>query len=247
MIGVTPGPSGGMGDAVARVEAIQARISSMVGARLGAAAVPVFELPASAETPTASAGSVALREPETPAPAARTDAAPAPEVAASDAARSPEPVTPVADPPTGAAPGGGPTATPGPWAAKLSEQGQRWAPAIQAAADEAGIDASLLAALVRHESNFDPAVTSHAGAIGLAQLMPGTAAGLGVDPHDPYENLAGGARYLRAQLDRFGDPKLALAAYNAGPNRVAQAGGVPRIPETLAYVDRVIATWEQLR
>lgn len=132
-------------------------------------------------------------------------------------------------------------------AAKLPAHAQRWAPAIAAAAEKVGLDPTLLAALVRHESDFDQDVVSHAGAIGLAQLMPGTAGGLGVDPHDPIQNLAGGARYLRDQLDRFGSVDLALAAYNAGPNRVAQAGGVPRIAETTAYVRRVIDTWESLR
>ena len=133
------------------------------------------------------------------------------------------------------------------WVARLPEGGAQWAGAIEQAATEAGVDPALLAALVQHESGFDPEVVSHAGAIGLAQLMPGTAQGLGVDPHDPIENLRGGARYLREQLDRFGTPELALAAYNAGPNRVAQAGGVPRIAETQAYVPRVLSTWEQLR
>ena len=132
------------------------------------------------------------------------------------------------------------------WASRLPERGQRWAGAIQQAADDAGIDPRLLASLVQHESNFDPEARSHAGAIGLAQLMPGTAAGLGVDPHDPHENLAGGARYLRSQLDRFGSPELALAAYNAGPNRVAQAGGIPQIAETQAYVPRVMNTYREL-
>ena len=146
----------------------------------------------------------------------------------------------------GATPNGGPTAVPGDWASKLSAEGQRWAPAIQSAAEEAGVDPALLASLVRHESNFDQNVVSHAGAIGLAQLMPGTAAGLGVDPHDPHENLAGGARYLKTQLDRFGSVELALAAYNAGPNRVAQAGGVPRIQETQTYVQRVTDTYREL-
>jgi soluble lytic murein transglycosylase-like protein len=135
----------------------------------------------------------------------------------------------------------------GAWASRLPAAGQRWAGAIDQAAREAGVDPALLAALVRHESNFDPNVRSHAGAIGLAQLMPGTAAGLGVDPTDPLQNLQGGARYLREQLDRFGTPELALAAYNAGPNRVAQAGGIPRITETQTYVRRVLDTWEQLR
>ncbi len=132
------------------------------------------------------------------------------------------------------------------WASQLPERGQRWAGAIQRASDDAGIDPRLLASLVRHESNFDPDARSHAGAIGLGQLMPGTAAGLGVDPHDPHENLAGAARYLRSQLDRFGSVDLALAAYNAGPNRVAQAGGVPQIAETQAYVPRVMNTYREL-
>ncbi len=133
------------------------------------------------------------------------------------------------------------------WASRLPEAGQRWAPAITKAAHDAGIEPQLLAALVQAESNFQPDARSHAGAIGLAQLMPGTAAGLGVDAHDPEDNLAGGARYLRAQLDRFGAVELALAAYNAGPNRVAQAGGVPRIAETQAYVSRVHDNYRALR
>ena len=87
---------------------------------------------------------------------------------------------------------------------------------------------------------------SSAGAIGLAQLMPATAAGLGVDPHDPLQNLEGGARYLRQQLDRFGSFELGLAAYNAGPTRVAQAGGVPAIAETQAYVQVVLDRYVQL-
>jgi soluble lytic murein transglycosylase-like protein len=152
--------------------------------------------------------------------------------------------------PTGTSPSGRAPASVeglGAWASKLPPAGQRWAGEIDQAARAAGIDPALLAALVRHESNFDPNVRSHAGAIGLAQLMPGTAAGLGVDPTDPVANLQGGARYLREQLDRFGTPELALAAYNAGPNRVAQAGGIPRITETQTYVQRVMTTWEQLR
>ncbi len=132
-------------------------------------------------------------------------------------------------------------------AARLPEQGRPWAQAIDQAARDAGIEPALLAAVVRHESNFDQGVISHAGAIGLAQLMPGTADWLGVDPHDPRQNLAGGARYLREQLDRFGSVELALAAYNAGPNRVSRAGGIPRIAETQAYVPRVVATWQELR
>ncbi len=135
----------------------------------------------------------------------------------------------------------------GEWAQRLPEAGQRWAAAIERAANDAGVDPALLAALVQHESGFRPDAVSHAGAIGLAQLMPGTAAGLGVNPRDPEENLAGGARYLREQLDRFGDVRLALAAYNAGPGRVSRAGGIPRITETQNYVERVTSTYDRLR
>lgn len=135
----------------------------------------------------------------------------------------------------------------GDWAQRLPAAGRPWAGAIEQAATEAGVDPALLAALVQHESNFDPTARSSAGALGLAQLMPGTAAGLGVDPTDPLDNLRGGARYLKQQLDRFGSADLALAAYNAGPTRVAQAGGIPRISETQNYVQRVTTTWEQLR
>ena len=133
------------------------------------------------------------------------------------------------------------------WAARLGERGQQWAPAIAQAAEEAGVDARLFAALVEAESGYRQEVTSHAGAIGLAQLMPGTAAGLGVDPHDAMDNLRGGARYLRAMLDRFGSVEHALAAYNAGPNRVERVGGIPNIAETQAYVPRVVERYEQVR
>lgn len=133
------------------------------------------------------------------------------------------------------------------WATRLPEEGRPWASMIEGAARMVGIEPELLAAVVQAESGFRPDAVSTAGAIGLAQLMPQTAAGLGVDPHDPEENLLGGARYLRAQLDRFGAVDLALAAYNAGPGRVVDAGGVPRIPETVAYLDRVRVNYLNLR
>jgi soluble lytic murein transglycosylase-like protein len=112
---------------------------------------------------------------------------------------------------------------------------------ITAAATRYGLDPALLKGLIRQESNFDPAARSGAGAQGLTQLMPGTAAALGVDPTDPAQAIEGGARYLKQQLDRFGnDPAKALAAYNAGPGAVARYGGVPPYAETQGYVQKVL-------
>jgi soluble lytic murein transglycosylase-like protein len=113
---------------------------------------------------------------------------------------------------------------------------------ITAAATKYGIDPALLKGLIRQESNFDPAARSGAGASGLTQLMPGTAATLGVtDTTDPAQAIDGGAKYLKQQLDRFGgDPARALAAYNAGPGAVAKYGGVPPYAETQDYVQKVL-------
>lgn len=100
---------------------------------------------------------------------------------------------------------------------------------------------ALIEALVWQESRWRANAVSHAGARGLAQLMPGTARDLGVNADDPFDNLEGGARYLREQLDRFdGDLERALAAYNAGPGRVERAGGIPRIRETQLYVSAIM-------
>lgn len=105
---------------------------------------------------------------------------------------------------------------------------------------------ALFQALVRQESDFNPGALSPKGAIGYAQLMPGTAAMLGVDPHDPTQNLDGGARYLLTQLQTFQSPILALAAYNAGPQAVRKYGGVPPYRETQGYVVRVISERDRL-
>ena len=116
-----------------------------------------------------------------------------------------------------------------------------YAAAVEQIAASNQISPALLEAVVWQESRWRAGARSPKGAIGLAQLMPGTARDLGVDPLDPYGNLAGGARYLRQQLDRFdGDLERALAAYNAGPGRVLRAGGIPAIPETQSYVRAVL-------
>jgi len=114
---------------------------------------------------------------------------------------------------------------------------------ITAAAKKYGIDPALLAGLVKQESGFNPNAGSPAGARGLTQLMPGTAAGLGVtNVLDPAQSLDGGAKYLKAQLDAFGgDVARALAAYNAGPGAVQRYGGVPPYAETQNYVRAVQA------
>ncbi len=123
---------------------------------------------------------------------------------------------------------------------RLPATAGRWAFAIEAAAHRAGIDPKLLAAVTWAESGFDPDAVSRAGAIGLTQLMPATAAGLGVDPTDPIQNLEGGARYLAWTIEEFGSVELGLAAYNAGPGAVRAAGGIPDIAETRAYVPKVL-------
>jgi len=115
---------------------------------------------------------------------------------------------------------------------------------IRAAEMRHALPLGLLEALVEVESAFQPGAISRAGAMGLSQLMPATARALGVlNPFDARANVEGGARYLRAMLDRFGSIKLALAAYNAGPGAVLRSRGVPANSETPAYVARVLAAW----
>ena len=118
-----------------------------------------------------------------------------------------------------------------------------YAAQIRQAAVDQGIDPLLLAGLVRWESNFHQYATSRCGAMGLTQLMPGTARGLGVtDPWDALQNLEGGAKYLATQLKRFGRVDMAVASYNAGPGAVAALGKVP--DNKWHYVDGVLGTWE---
>jgi soluble lytic murein transglycosylase-like protein len=103
-----------------------------------------------------------------------------------------------------------------------------------------GVPADLFFKLITQESNWVQSARSHKGAIGLAQLMPQTARLLGVDPHDPKQNLEGGARYLSMQYRKFRSWRLALAAYNAGPEAVEKYNGVPPYNETQNYVRRIL-------
>lgn len=117
----------------------------------------------------------------------------------------------------------------------------RYAAKIAELAARFDLSPSLLEALVWQESRWRENAVSPVGARGLAQLMPGTARYLGVDSNDPFQNLEGGARYLREQLDRFdGNLEKALAAYNAGPGRVERARGIPNIRETQNYVAAIM-------
>ena len=112
-----------------------------------------------------------------------------------------------------------------------------------------GLDKDFVRALVKQESGFNPNATSKCGAMGLMQLMPSTAQGLGVsNAYDIEQNIAGGTKYLKSMIDRFnGDEKLALAAYNAGPNAVKKYGGIPPYQETQNYVKNVLSIYENMK
>ncbi|WP_372612580.1 lytic transglycosylase domain-containing protein [Aquicoccus sp.] len=129
--------------------------------------------------------------------------------------------------------------TPSKWGDGKSYSGAYNGPYLAMARDAArrhGVPEDLYLRLVQQESGWKVKALSHKGAIGLAQLMPGTARALQVNPNDPYENLDGGARYLMAQYRAFGSWRLALAAYNAGPDAVKKHGGIPPYNETRNYV-----------
>lgn len=115
-------------------------------------------------------------------------------------------------------------------------QRSKYLPHARAVARKHGIPEDLFLRLVQQESGWNPVARSHKGARGLAQLMPGTAAKLGVNPNDPLQNLEGGARYLRQMYNTFGSWQLALAAYNAGPGAVQKYKGIPPYRETKNYV-----------
>ncbi|MFH2055228.1 MAG: lytic transglycosylase domain-containing protein [bacterium] len=125
---------------------------------------------------------------------------------------------------------------------------ERYRTEIDQAVAETGLAPELIAAVIDAESGGDSNVVSPAGAVGLMQLMPATANEVGVeDSTHPGQNVLGGARYLKQMLDRFGDLRLALATYNAGPARVDQYGDVPPFAETRAYVDRIVSTLKETR
>ncbi|MFH1822581.1 MAG: lytic transglycosylase domain-containing protein [Patescibacteria group bacterium] len=113
---------------------------------------------------------------------------------------------------------------------------------IRRASVEYGVDTPLIKAVIMSESRFDPNAVSHVGASGLMQLMPATASYLGVqDPFDPEENIFAGTRYFSGFMQKYdGNIELALAAYNAGPTRVSEYGGVPPFPQTQSYINKVM-------
>ena len=117
---------------------------------------------------------------------------------------------------------------------------------IAEAAANDNVPAALVKAVIAAESGFDSQAVSHKGAQGLMQLMPDTAASVGVkNPFEPAQNVRGGTTYLRSMIDRYGDLGRAIAAYNAGPTVVDKYGGIPPYTETRAYVDRVLTYYRR--
>ena len=135
-----------------------------------------------------------------------------------------------------------------PAASGSASDASTYSAAIDAAGQRYGIDPLLLQSVIQQESGFNPNATSAAGAQGLMQLMPSTAASLGVtDPYDPTQSIDGGAQYLSSKLAEYGgNTSLALAAYNAGSGAVARYGGIPPYPETQNYVQSITDRYQQL-
>lgn len=128
----------------------------------------------------------------------------------------------------------------------VAERLDMWEPKLRELCERYNVDPHLARAVMRCESGGNPNAVSSAGAVGLMQLMPGTAKGLGVNPRDPERNLEGGIKYLAQLADKYdGDYVKALAAYNAGSGRVDAYDGVPPFPETQRYVKNVLALYRQ--
>jgi soluble lytic murein transglycosylase-like protein len=128
----------------------------------------------------------------------------------------------------------------------VSERMAMWEDHLRELCEQYQVDPDLARAVMKMESGGNPNAISSAGAIGLMQLMPGTAKGLGVNPHDPKRNLEGGIKYLAQLADKYdGDYVKTLAAYNAGSGRVDSYGGVPPFPETQRYVKNVLALYQK--
>lgn len=130
--------------------------------------------------------------------------------------------------------------------ASMRQRAASYAPLIRRHASTHGLSPELVSAVMRVESCYDRHAVSRSGARGLMQLMPATAAELGVhDAFDPEQNIAGGVRYLARMLKRFdNDLRLGLAAYNAGPGTVAAHGGVPPLPQTQSYITRILKLYK---
>jgi soluble lytic murein transglycosylase-like protein len=121
----------------------------------------------------------------------------------------------------------------------------RFRSAFESASNTSGVPLSLLVAVAQEESGFEPNAVSHAGALGLLQVLPSTAREMEVNLDSPGANVLAGARYLRRMIDRFNSLDLALAAYNAGPTAVERAGGPPT-EETRVYVEETTQRWQKL-
>jgi soluble lytic murein transglycosylase-like protein len=211
------------------IESVMSRVEQIQAMLAGATTTP-------ASSGSAASFSSALAD-------ASTAAAPADATATADPTAAASTLASLSSPVGGTAAYGTTTATTGATAGGDLPASVPYAAQITAAARANGIDPALLAGLIKQESGFNPNAGSAAGARGLTQLMPSTAAGLGVsNVLDPAQSIQAGAKYLKEQLDTFGgDVTKALAAYNAGPGAVKRFGGVPPYAETQNYVRAVQA------